>query len=91
MSLFGGAGGMDVGLAMSQFRTCWMIDDSAMSCCTFAAHHPATKVTQLLAGEALLNRTSLSTMPTLDEVEGIAMGPPCQPFSKIVSAVAAFV
>lgn len=91
LSLFGGAGGMDIGLALSHFRTTWMIDSCAVSCQTFSAHHPSAKVTQLMVGDALLQRRSLLNMPDLDEVEAIVMGPPCQPFSKIVSRLEAFV
>jgi hypothetical protein len=84
LSLFGGAGGIDIGLSLSHFRTSWMIDACATSCQTFSAHHPKASVIQLMVGEALLDRRNLPSMPKVGEIDVIVMGPPCQPFSKIV-------
>lgn len=86
LSLFGGAGGMDVGLSFAHFRTNWMVDMSQSACETFQAHHPSAAVIQMDAGEALRKRASLPSMPRPGTVDAIVMGPPCQPFSKIVSA-----
>ena len=88
LSLFGGAGGMDVGLSFAHFRTSWMVDMSQKACETFQAHHPSAAVLQMDAGEALRKRAALPTMPGQGTVDAIVMGPPCQPFSKIVSASA---
>lgn len=81
LSLFGGAGGMDIGLSFSHFRTNWMVDLDPASCSTFSAHHPAASVVQDTVGHALNHRTML---PEVGEVDVIAMGPPCQPFSRVV-------
>jgi hypothetical protein len=82
LSVFGGAGGLDIGLSFSHCRTNWMIDMCQRSCETFRLHHPSTVVIQKEAGLALEDGEGL---PVPGEVDMIVMGPPCQSFSKMVS------
>lgn len=85
LSLFGGCGGMDIGLSFSHFRTDWMIDMSAIACETFRRHHPSAVVLQSEVGQALADRKKERLLPSPGEVDAIVMGPPCQSFSKMVS------
>lgn len=71
VSLFAGAGGMDVGLQMNGFKTIWANEIDGDSCKTFKANHPAVHVEQK-------DIRDVRRFPLADLVVG---GYPCQGFS----------
>jgi DNA (cytosine-5)-methyltransferase 1 len=84
VSLFTGAGGLDLGLEAAGFspRLCVELDENARA--TLASNKPAWKLSEPGDVHELLNsgglRTQAGSQP--GEVTLLAGGPPCQPFSK---------
>ncbi len=82
ISLFSGAGGLDIGLNKAGFRLSLAVDIDPVRCETLRSNKPEWKVIQAdvaeLTGEELLGEADLLK----DEVALISGGPPCQPFSK---------
>ncbi|WP_417596208.1 DNA cytosine methyltransferase [Oceanospirillum sp.] len=83
ISLFSGAGGLDLGLAAAGFinKLCVEIDPTAQQ--TLALNHPKWKIAlpgdiHALTPKELLRQSGLKPM----ELTLLAGGPPCQPFSK---------
>jgi len=75
VSLFTGAGGMDIGFAEAGFRVIWANDIDPVACQTYAANHPGTPIR---SGDLR------SYFPELKEHAGVSLvfgGPPCQGFS----------
>jgi len=75
ISLFSGAGGMDVGFKAAGFEIVAANEMDKHACDTFRANHPETV---LLEGDIDLCRTELHAFKGVDVVFG---GPPCQGFS----------
>ena len=75
VSLFSGAGGMDVGFKRAGFDIVAASELDAYACATFRANHQATT---LYEGNITENIEKLATVKNLDMVFG---GPPCQGFS----------
>lgn len=83
ISLFSGAGGLDLGLSAASFdaRLCVEIDEVAKS--TLKLNHPKWKLSDpgdihLITPDDLLEQSGLDR----NELTLLAGGPPCQPFSK---------
>jgi DNA (cytosine-5)-methyltransferase 1 len=80
VSLFSGAGGLDIGLEESGFRLGASVELDPMRCKTLRANREAWTVLhrdiRTISGEDILKSANL------DEVDLVAAGPPCQPFSK---------
>lgn len=74
VSLFSGAGGMDVGFSKAGFRTLWANDLDTDACASYNSNHE----TQIVQGDLKELGDSLSTYIGIDLVYG---GPPCQGFS----------
>ncbi|WDE09735.1 DNA cytosine methyltransferase [Thalassomonas haliotis] len=74
VSLFSGAGGMDVGFANAGFDTVFANDIDKAACDTFNLNHSITS----LCGDLRDYRDSISQFKGVDLVFG---GPPCQGFS----------
>ncbi len=74
ISLFSGAGGMDVGFKKAGFQTIWANDINSDACLTFAANH--SDVIRCGALEQFMYE--LASQPSPDVLIG---GPPCQGFS----------
>ena len=83
MSLFTGAGGLDVGLEEAGFRVALCVEKDATARETIQLNRPRWPLAepgdiQLLAPETALEQTSLQR----GDVTLLSGGPPCQPFSK---------
>lgn len=81
ISLFTGAGGLDLGLEAAGFRTSVAVEMDAFSCKTLRANRPWSIL------EDDINEISSQTIAdkaglTRGEADLLAGGPPCQPFSK---------
>nr|WP_315468502.1 DNA cytosine methyltransferase [uncultured Undibacterium sp.] len=75
ISLFSGAGGMDVGFKKAGFEIVAAIELDKHACETFRANHPETN---LLEGNIDVRGSELDSYKNIDVVFG---GPPCQGFS----------
>lgn len=75
ISLFSGAGGMDVGFKRAGFDIIAASELDTYACATFRANH---KETALYEGDITANLKNLATYKDVDVVFG---GPPCQGFS----------
>ena len=75
VSLFSGAGGMDVGFKATGFTVVAANEIDKSACMTFRANHPTT---QLIEGDIDLHLSALGSFNNIDVVFG---GPPCQGFS----------
>lgn len=75
VSLFSGAGGMDVGFKAAGFTVVAANEIDKSACMTFRANHPTT---QLIEGDIDLHLSALGSFNNIDVVFG---GPPCQGFS----------
>jgi len=75
ISLFSGAGGMDVGFNNAGFITTVASELDPHACKTFRENHPGTV---LYEGDILEHLTDISSLENIDVVFG---GPPCQGFS----------
>lgn len=74
VSLFSGAGGMDVGFAQAGFKVQWANDFDKDACATYAAN---------LSGHIVCGEIE-NLIDTLDKFKGVDLvfgGPPCQGFS----------
>lgn len=75
VSLFSGAGGLDVGFGQAGFRTVWANDLNPDACATFERNHGSNIIK---CGELQNYLSLLSKIPSPDVLIG---GPPCQGFS----------
>jgi DNA (cytosine-5)-methyltransferase 1 len=75
VSLFTGAGGLDIGFHQSGFRSVWANDFNADACATFELNHGPDIIH---CGDLLGHLESIKQLPTPDVLIG---GPPCQGFS----------
>jgi len=73
ISLFSGAGGMDVGFANAGFNILWANDKDESACASYAANHS----TKIICGDICSLIHSLQKFQGVDVVFG---GPPCQGF-----------
>jgi DNA (cytosine-5)-methyltransferase 1 len=78
--LFCGAGGLSLGLHESGFHVVLGVDNDETAIATHRAHFPGLSLTADLADPDTI-REIASTLKRL-EVDLIAGGPPCQPFSR---------
>ena len=74
ISLFTGAGGMDVGVSNAGFKNIWANDIDKKACETYSLNHK----TPIHCGDLTSLRESLRELPPVDLIHG---GPPCQGFS----------
>jgi DNA (cytosine-5)-methyltransferase 1 len=83
ISLFCGAGGLDLGFNQSGFRTILAIDNNPAACRTFTLNHPTCHVLKrdlsTVHRRYIVDR--ISELPLEDVPVGIIGGPPCQAFS----------
>jgi DNA (cytosine-5)-methyltransferase 1 len=83
VSLFCGAGGLDLGFTQAGFRPVLAVDHDPAACRTFEHNHPQCRVlkTDLATAPRRYIVDRLSELP--DEVSpvGVIGGPPCQAFS----------
>lgn len=75
LSLFAGAGGMDVGVAKAGFNVIAASELDRHACDTYEINHPSTR---LFRGDILEHMDELCAISDIDLVVG---GPPCQGFS----------
>lgn len=83
ISLFTGAGGLDYGLDRAGFRCLLCADTDKSSIETLLANYPNRKLSRTgdvtaVTGEEILEEASVRP----GEIDLLAGGPPCQPFSK---------
>ena len=74
ISLFSGAGGMDVGFGQQGFQVEFANDIDPVACSTYAANHQA----QVVEGPL---EESLCQLPDGEDIDVVFGGPPCQGFS----------
>jgi DNA (cytosine-5)-methyltransferase 1 len=83
VSLFCGAGGLDLGFTQAGFRPVLAVDHDPAACKTFERNHPQCRVLKRDLATAprryIVDR--LSELPNKAAPLGIIGGPPCQPFS----------
>lgn len=75
ISLFSGAGGLDLGFQIAGFRIIIANEIDAKICPTFRANFPDV---HLIEGD--IRKLSPSDFP--DDIDGIIGGPPCQSWSE---------
>ena len=73
ISLFCGAGGLDIGFSKAGFKTIWANDSNKDACATFKLWNPNCEVVC-----SNINKVDISTIPASDIILG---GFPCQGFS----------
>lgn len=73
ISLFCGAGGLDIGFSKAGFKTIWANDSNKDACATFKLWNPSCEVVC-----SNINKVDISTIPANDIILG---GFPCQGFS----------
>ncbi|MFQ5906249.1 MAG: DNA cytosine methyltransferase [bacterium] len=82
ISLFSGAGGLDLGLEQAGFTLSLCVEKDTVRCKTLLANRPLWNVINAdirrYSGKELLKEAGLSR----GKVTLVAGGPPCQPFSK---------
>ncbi len=75
VSLFTGAGGLDIGFEQAGFKTVWANDLNADACATFARNH----------GEGIIHcgdlHSKMKELTKLPQPDVLIGGPPCQGFS----------
>lgn len=74
VSLFTGAGGMDIGFINAGISVCWANDFDSHACSTYQANHNAP----IVCGEI---DNHISTLEKFKGVDFVFGGPPCQGFS----------
>ena len=77
ISLFSGAGGLDLGFHKAGFKTVAANEFDAKICPTFRANFPDV---HLIEGD--IRKLSPSDFP--DDIDGIIGGPPCQSWSCLL-------
>ena len=78
--LFSGAGGLSLGLQQAGFHVILAADHYAEAAETHSHHFPGLSVDWDLAGVAEVE--ALASLISRAEIDLVAGGPPCQPFSK---------
>ena len=83
ISLFSGAGGLDLGFKQAGFRTILAIDSDPAACQTFMLNHPTCSVLKrdlaTVHHRYIVDR--VTELPQEDVPVGLIGGPPCQAFS----------
>jgi len=78
VSLFCGAGGIDLGFHDAGFQTVFATDISELFCKTFKKNFPKAEV----ISEDIRNINFLDIKKKYKKIDGVVGGPPCPPFSK---------
>lgn len=82
ISLFSGAGGLDLGVEAAGFRVCAAVELNADACESLRTNFPAAKVLQgdirMISTDEILRAAGARA----GDVELLVGGPPCTPFSK---------
>jgi DNA (cytosine-5)-methyltransferase 1 len=81
ISLFSGAGGLDYGLEAAGFRTCVAVEMDH-DCCETLRANPELKVIERSVFDVPTSEMLAAVGSRRGEVDLVAGGPPCQPFSK---------
>jgi site-specific DNA-cytosine methylase len=83
ISLFSGAGGLDLGFKQAGFNTILAIDNDRAACQTFMSNNPKCDVLRMdlatIDPKNFLDR--ISGLPQENYPVGVIGGPPCQAFS----------
>jgi DNA (cytosine-5)-methyltransferase 1 len=82
VSLFTGAGGLDYGLEAAGFHTCVAVEYDEHCCKTLAKNRPDWAVIRKSIFDVTADELSATAQRDLKNVDLVAGGPPCQPFSK---------
>lgn len=80
LGLFSGAGGLDLGLEAAGFKMTACVELDHVRCETLAQNRPDWNIAQ--ADITKLSGRELLAVSECDEIDLVAAGPPCQPFSK---------
>ncbi len=80
IGLFSGAGGLDVGLEAAGFEVTAAVELDRIRCETLALNRPKWKITQ--SDIRALSGNDLLAASQWEQIDLVAAGPPCQPFSK---------
>jgi DNA (cytosine-5)-methyltransferase 1 len=83
VSLFCGAGGLDLGFTQAGFRSVLAVDHDPAACRTFEQNHPQCRVLRrdLATAPRRYIVERLSKLPNYVAPVGVIGGPPCQAFS----------
>lgn len=81
VDLFSGAGGLSLGLEDAGWTVAAAVDSDAKSVATHRHNFPGLALQSDL-GEPHERRKLVSTLRSLGEIDLVAGGPPCQPFSR---------
>lgn len=82
VSLFSGCGGLDWGLKEAGFQTVLGLDNDAIAASSFALNFPATPFIQASIGAVDRNTLLQRIGKNAYDIDLLAGGPPCPPFSK---------
>lgn len=80
VGLFSGAGGLDIGLEAAGFEMTAEVELDHIRCETLAQNRPKWNVIQ--SDIRMLSGSDLLAASQYEQIDLVAAGPPCQPFSK---------
>ena len=85
LSLFTGAGGMDLGLEAAGFSTRLCVENDPAAIATLAANRPQWQISRTCDAMEFARNTKCALADARlgrSDITVLAGGPPCQPFSK---------